>query len=1077
MNKRIKLALLTALSVLILAAVLVLPASAATSISKAVITYKTTYSYTGSYIKPKVTVKVGKKTLTASDYTVSYKNNKNVGVATLTVKGKGNYTGSVSKKYNITPAAPKNFKATSVTTTSVKLSWSKCTGAASYELYIYNSATKQWNRKATLSTTSATVKSLQPGTAYQFRVRALSNTTKVLCSPYSNLTVKTPVAKVKSLKAESAENSIKLSWASVKNATGYQIYMYDTAAKKWVHKKTVSSTSYKLTKLATATTYQFKVRARNTAKPKTVYGEYSAVLTTATCPVAVSGVKVSSFTSTSASLEWKAAKGATGYDVYAGQSATADGTPTYTLVKTTTSLKTKLTGLDTCCYYTFRVVSRYRNTAGKIFYGDFKNSCSDTVFTPIAKVSGLTVTETTNNSSTITWKPQPYSSGYYMNIKQGADGEIVKVATLPSTQSTYTFEGLQELTDYKFYVGVFYIDANGNEIKSGGKGISTLTDDSSVDSIAFTRAKSSLTVGSTYQFKAAVSPSYAANTKKTFSSSNPSVATISEKGLVTAIKAGTAVISVKSDEGDFTDSVTLKVTNVKSKSISLPATITAYMNETTQILPTFTPANTTDKSFTVTGKNHKYTYQGGILGLTDKEDTCVFSDYVTITSDGRIIPKKLTIEPETGERFSFKITVKTKDSGVTVTAKLVIDTRPMKISYQGTDIPWEYGNSAKLTATLSSNATFKKDQIIWESSDNTVAYVDTDGTVYCTGAGAVTITAYSPDKSVSSSLSIYVRPKITVENRFYSGCSVGDEYTITASVLPESSGYAFTSLQPKMLSVDENGRVTVLEEGTATILVSSGNATESVIFTTKTWTKPEADEESLFTTAKDVMNLVKKETPMLIRSTSSVFDNFSMSNPKETLTSADLKDLFSDFANPSTIVVNTLSSSATSTEKQSYYKQIPVSGQSLTVLSGLELSALKNIRYIDRNGPTYDIVFTLMPETMSTPTAANSGTNHGKVFDILTGTYLNTCINALNSGESGALGSVDVSYTGFSQYYSNCTVTVTVDKLTGKAEYIDYDMNIAINISGLKISMGVVNALNSDLAFTVNNKLEIDVIN
>ena len=62
--------------------------------------------YTGSTIEPTVTVKEGRKTLTAgTDYTVTYKDNTNVGTATATVTGTGNYTGSVETKFNITAKA------------------------------------------------------------------------------------------------------------------------------------------------------------------------------------------------------------------------------------------------------------------------------------------------------------------------------------------------------------------------------------------------------------------------------------------------------------------------------------------------------------------------------------------------------------------------------------------------------------------------------------------------------------------------------------------------------------------------------------------------------------------------------------------------------------------------------------------------------------------------------------------------------------------------------------------------------------------------------------------------------------
>ncbi|MDO5538962.1 MAG: hypothetical protein Q4F83_02655 [Eubacteriales bacterium] len=60
---------------------------------------KTTYYYDGKYKKPTVTISGLKQ---GKDYTVSYKNNKNIGTATVTIKGKGNYTGTLTKKFKIT---------------------------------------------------------------------------------------------------------------------------------------------------------------------------------------------------------------------------------------------------------------------------------------------------------------------------------------------------------------------------------------------------------------------------------------------------------------------------------------------------------------------------------------------------------------------------------------------------------------------------------------------------------------------------------------------------------------------------------------------------------------------------------------------------------------------------------------------------------------------------------------------------------------------------------------------------------------------------------------------------------------
>ncbi|GAB6395070.1 MAG: Ig-like domain-containing protein [Bacteroidales bacterium] len=61
-------------------------------------------TYTGDSVKPAVVVKDGSRTLIAgTDYSVTYKNNVNTGTATVTVTGKGYYTGSASQTFTILP--------------------------------------------------------------------------------------------------------------------------------------------------------------------------------------------------------------------------------------------------------------------------------------------------------------------------------------------------------------------------------------------------------------------------------------------------------------------------------------------------------------------------------------------------------------------------------------------------------------------------------------------------------------------------------------------------------------------------------------------------------------------------------------------------------------------------------------------------------------------------------------------------------------------------------------------------------------------------------------------------------------
>ena len=87
----------------------------AASVAKATVSGLSSKSYTGKAITQTPTVKLGSKTLKkGTDYTLSFKNNKAVGNATVTIKGKGNYTGSIKKTFKITKASVARAKVTGV---------------------------------------------------------------------------------------------------------------------------------------------------------------------------------------------------------------------------------------------------------------------------------------------------------------------------------------------------------------------------------------------------------------------------------------------------------------------------------------------------------------------------------------------------------------------------------------------------------------------------------------------------------------------------------------------------------------------------------------------------------------------------------------------------------------------------------------------------------------------------------------------------------------------------------------------------------------------------------------------------
>lgn len=72
-----------------------------TDIEDTDISYKVKNYYTGKEIKPSVTVKLGNEKIKKDDYTLSFSNNVKVGTGKITIKGKGNLKGSITKTFKI----------------------------------------------------------------------------------------------------------------------------------------------------------------------------------------------------------------------------------------------------------------------------------------------------------------------------------------------------------------------------------------------------------------------------------------------------------------------------------------------------------------------------------------------------------------------------------------------------------------------------------------------------------------------------------------------------------------------------------------------------------------------------------------------------------------------------------------------------------------------------------------------------------------------------------------------------------------------------------------------------------------
>lgn len=126
-------------------------------------------TYTGKALTQKVVVKANGKTLkNGTDYTVSYKNNTAVGKAAVTVKAKGNYTGTITKTFIVKPAK-ESITSLKKGTKRFTVKYKKQTGAK-YQIYYKTAGSKAKTVKT--SAVTKTVKNLKKGKTYTVKVRA-----------------------------------------------------------------------------------------------------------------------------------------------------------------------------------------------------------------------------------------------------------------------------------------------------------------------------------------------------------------------------------------------------------------------------------------------------------------------------------------------------------------------------------------------------------------------------------------------------------------------------------------------------------------------------------------------------------------------------------------------------------------------------------------------------------------------------------------------------------------------------------------------------------------------------------------
>ena len=189
-----------------------------------------------------------------------------------------------------------------------------------------------------------------------------------------------------------------------------------------------------------------------------------------------------------------------------------------------------------------------------------------------------------------------------------------------------------------------------------------------VTGISLNKTSLSLVEGNSEILTANITPSNATNKSITWTSSNTGIATVSN-GKVNAVKAGTATITVKSNNGKTatcTVTVTAKNTEVAVTGISLNKTSLSLVEGNNETLTaTITPSNATNKNITWTSSNTSIATvsNGNIIGVkagtaiitaktnNGKTITCT----VTVTAKSNEEPKKIPVyrmyNPVNGEHL------------------------------------------------------------------------------------------------------------------------------------------------------------------------------------------------------------------------------------------------------------------------------------------------------------------------------------------------------------------------------------------------------------------------------------------
>ena len=240
----------------------------------------------------------------------------------------------------------------------------------------------------------------------------------------------------------------------------------------------------------------------------------------------------------------------------------------------------------------------------------------------------------------------------------------------------------------------------------------------------------SIEIGKVATLKADIEPAGAKDKKVSWTSSDESVAKIDQNGIVTALKAGSVDITVTTNDGGYTDTVTIVIT---------PSSDSVWSVE----------IDGGDREI-VKGDSLKLSAK--ILPVTAKDKTVTWSvsdtSIASIDGDGVI----------TGKRFgTTTVEVRTADGGHIASIDVKVVPGPGQAAYvtidEG-DLVLEKDSSSGLTANVDPDA--KKKEVRWSSEDESIAKVDSKGIVTAISPGTTRIIVEVIDGGATGSCEVRV---------------------------------------------------------------------------------------------------------------------------------------------------------------------------------------------------------------------------------------------------------------------------------------------------------------------------------